>query len=131
MKNKVYGLVSMVISPDGVIVRDGTLLFPNKEKAEHFLQFVRDISKQNQSSTHMRGSSRSHYEQDREYIVNNTIAENVHNKRSFFVSQIHQHLIENIEEEPSQDATISPIAFVEIEEEPTETNQENIIENES
>lgn len=126
MKNKVYGLVSMVISPEGVITKDGTLLFPNKERADNFLKFVNDASAQNQKTTHLRGSSRSHYEHGQEYIVSNSIAEFVHTKKTFFVSEIANHIVENIIEDTSQDVAISQISLIEADE-----DKDNIIENES
>lgn len=128
MKNKVYGLVSMVVSPEGVVTKDGTLLFPNKERADNFLEFVSDISTQSHSSTHMRGSSRSLYEHGQEYIVTNSLAEFVHTKKTFFVSEIANHIVDNIIDEPSKDVVIGQISFVKTDE---DTDKDNIIENES
>lgn len=95
MKNKVYGLKSMVILPTGEIERDGTLLFPNKEKADKFLAFVSHMANNTKQQHQMRGTKSSHYEHDQEYVVTNSLAEFVHTKTHFFVSRIGIHLLEN------------------------------------
>lgn len=110
MRNQVYGLVSMVILPSGEKVKDGTLLFSNKEKADKFLEFVSHLGKQTQVGTHMKGSNVSHYEHGQEYIVSNSIADFVNTKSCFFVSQIEKHLLD-APIEASKDVVLSSISF--------------------
>ena len=59
----------------------------------------------------MKGSRKSHYEEDQSYIVTNFIAENVHRQGNFFVSEIKKHLLSSTNEIPSEDAQISPLLF--------------------
>lgn len=90
MKNEVFGLHSLRKYSDGRIEKDGTLLFPSLEKAESFLAGVNKMNAT--GKPHIRDSFIAQYEMDQTYIVNNFIAENVHTKKAFFVSQIHRHL---------------------------------------
>lgn len=94
MKNKVYGLKSMVVYPSGEIERDGTLLFPNKEKADKFMAFVTHIASNTEQKPAMKGTNRSLYEHDQEYLVTPSIADFVNSRNSFFVRRISMHIVE-------------------------------------
>lgn len=102
MKNNVYGLTSMIINENGDKVKDGTLLFINKERAEEYLSNVNQMQANTNSLIFMKGSVRSHYEHDQWYTVSDTIADFVRTKIRFFVRNIDIHtreLPENMHED--------------------------------